>query len=903
MKNIKSYIIGLMAASAAMTMTSCQDDIDSPSMNDPVASITANTSILDLKAKYWNDADNYIDTIETREDGSHYIISGRVISSDESGNVFKSLVIQDETAALAISINSYNLYLNYRVGQEIVMDVTGMCIGKYAGLQQMGMPSWYENGKTWQTSFMSPEYFQAHRELNGIPQPSLIDTLTVNSFSEISANPDGLRQWQSQLVRFNNVYFENGGTQKFSEYHSSGMEQNLKDVNGGTLIVRTSGYCNFWNNTLPSGNGDVVGILGYYASKGWQLTLIDYAGCMNFGNPTLTPGTEANPYSIEEVIANESAEKMTSGWVTGYIVGAVAPGLDAVATNDDVEWTAPTVLANTLVIGKTADTKDINECLVVALTADSKFQQAGNLRDNAANLGKQIWVRGNFEKFMGTYGITGNNGTASEFKIEGLEPETPGTQENPLTVSQVIAMNPQSTDTPAAGQSNMWVGGYIVGSYKDYNANFTSDNANPANILLAETPDANTKEATICVQLLASTPTRAALNLMDNPGNLGKYCKVYGDVLKYNTLPGIKNTSNYEIDGTGGETPNPSDVIFSETFKTSMGDFTIENVTMGSGLSYVWKQNETYGYMNASAFVNGTSYASDSWLISPVIDLNGVSSPILSFEHLTNKYPSLDIAKSQVSVSVRTEGGSWQKVAIPEWSTNADWNFVNSGNLDLTSFVGKKIQIGFRYTSEDGVSGTWRIKNLEVKTGTPSSGGTVDPDPDPTPDPDGEYKGDFNTFNGGSPKTTYGTYTNATGWTATNAVILSGGDTDSNPKFTFIGDDKTLAPTLDGKPGILGKLTSPTLTGGCGKLTFNYGFAYSEKGAVQFVVKVLQGTAVVATKTVDIEKVTGKTAIPFSLDVNINGDFTIEIENTSTYDNSTTKHIGRVSIWNLTWTN
>ena len=150
---------------------------------------------------------------------------------------------------------------------------------------------------------------------------------------------------------------------------------------------------------------------------------------MNFGNPTLTPGTEANPYSIEEVIANESAEKMTSGWVTGYIVGAVAPGLDAVATNDDVEWTAPTVLANTLVIGKTADTKDINECLVVALTADSKFQQAGNLRDNAANLGKQIWVRGNFEKFMGTYGITGNNGTASEFKIEGLEPETPGTQE------------------------------------------------------------------------------------------------------------------------------------------------------------------------------------------------------------------------------------------------------------------------------------------------------------------------------------------------------------------------------------------------------------------------------------------------------------------------------------------
>jgi len=41
---------------------------------------------------------------------------------------------------MAISINSYNLYLKYRRGQEVVIDATGMYIGKYNGLQQLGFP-------------------------------------------------------------------------------------------------------------------------------------------------------------------------------------------------------------------------------------------------------------------------------------------------------------------------------------------------------------------------------------------------------------------------------------------------------------------------------------------------------------------------------------------------------------------------------------------------------------------------------------------------------------------------------------------------------------------------------------------------------------------------------------------
>ena len=169
-----------MAAAVGMTaaLTACQDDIDAPSANAPVAQNEANISILDLKKTFWKDDVNYIYGMEdkedaefvsipAREDGSHYIIKGVVVSSDEASNVFKSLVIQDETAAIAMSINSYNLYLNYRMGQEVVVDITGMYVGKYNGLLQVGYPSWYANGKVWNASFMSPQLAQRHIELNG----------------------------------------------------------------------------------------------------------------------------------------------------------------------------------------------------------------------------------------------------------------------------------------------------------------------------------------------------------------------------------------------------------------------------------------------------------------------------------------------------------------------------------------------------------------------------------------------------------------------------------------------------------------------------------------------------------------------------------------------------------------
>ncbi len=174
------------------------------------------------------------------------------------------------------------------------------------------------------------------------------------------------------------------------------------------------------------------------------------------------------------------------------------------------------------------------------------------------------------------------------------------------------------------------------------------------------------------------------------------------------------------IYGEGGEgpvvpTPTPSDNVFEESFAAGQGQFTIENVTLPEALTYVWTADTKYGYMKASAFKEGVSYASESWLISPVITLTQDNT--LAFEHCYNKFPDLAFAKANCTLNIREEGGIWTAVEIPTCSDNASWTFVNSGDIALANYNGKRIQLGFMYRSEDGKSGTWEIKNLVIKSG------------------------------------------------------------------------------------------------------------------------------------------------------------------------------------------
>ena len=921
MKKFIKYIAWFAAAMGMTgTLAACQDDVDAPSSAAPVAENQANTTILDLKKAFWKDDANYIygmadtqdaefKTVPEKEDGSHYIIKGVVVSSDEASNVFKSLVVQDETAAIALSINSYNLYLNYRMGQEIVIDVTGMYIGKYNGLMQLGYPSWYSNGNVWEASFMAPEVAKKHIELNGYPNAAAIDTLEINSFSDLPSNPEGLMKYQSRLVKFNYVEFQNGGVETFSTYHSSGVNQSIIDNEGNSLPVRTSGYSNFWNKKLPTGKGDVVCILSYYGTTGWQLILNDYQGCMNFGSAEAPAGSPSNPYSVDEAIAAIAAGKpQATSWTYGYIVGAVAPEVTEVKSNADVEWTANPILDNTLVIGETPDTKDIAHCLVVELPYGTDLFKYGNLVNNPGNYQKRIDIAGILNaSVMGTNGITDNNGSASMFKIEGQETPSDviangtGTKESPYSAAQVIS---------GAATGTAWVKGYIVGWVDGMNlsegANFTATATSASNILISAEKGCTDVAKCIPVQLPYGD-IRTGVNLQAHPENFGKVVSFNGSIEKYFGTMGVKAPTEYVLEGGDSPVtpPTPAEAVTSldETFSAgAIPSNWSQKQVAGDKTWYTPSFNDNYyaamtGYKGTAPF--------DSWLFTPAIDIAKCTNKKLTFDTQVNGYGStttvFEVYVLQGSNDPSTATKTKLNPAIATAPASGYSSWVASGELDLSAYSGQ-IYIGFRYyATQDANYATWCVDNVKLNAG----GSSVDPDPDPEPQPPtGDFKGDFNSFNGGAPKASpYGTYTNATGWTAENCIILSGDDDAtkaSNPYFGFIGKAGVLAPTLNGKVGAAGKLISPVLAGGCGTLTFNYGFAFTESKA-SFTVNVKDASGnVVKTDTVTLDSITKLTALSYSLDVNVSGNFTIEIVNNSYSEPTGNKD--RVSIWNLTWT-
>lgn len=300
------------------------------------------------------------------------------------------------------------------------------------------------------------------------------------------------------------------------------------------------------------------------------------------------------------------------------------------------------------------------------------------------------------------------------------ELEGDGTRENPYTANDIILMGIETSDG-----NKYWVKDYIVGIIDgSYVYQFTSSTDVNTNIILSSNQHASSESECIPIQLPAGD-VRNGLNLADNPGNLGQEVLLYGTLEKYFRVSGVKNVTYAEINGNGigtdpGDTPTPpptpGDAIFSETFANGQGDFVIEDVSMPSGLSYVWTHVSNFSCMKANAYYNGAN-AAESWLISPAIDLSGVSSATLKFDHAAN------FASPQgyfcVMISTDYAGdvttATWMELNISAWPDhNSNWTFVNA-TADMTTYAGQNVTIAFKYTSTEDHCGAWEVKNFVVE--------------------------------------------------------------------------------------------------------------------------------------------------------------------------------------------
>lgn len=91
--------------------------------------LVANTTIAQLAAlNTTHSSDTTANGVEVK---GNKVIEGRVSTTDQPGNFYKSLYIQDATGGMEIKIGKNGLYNDFLEGQRVVIDCDGLYIGEY----------------------------------------------------------------------------------------------------------------------------------------------------------------------------------------------------------------------------------------------------------------------------------------------------------------------------------------------------------------------------------------------------------------------------------------------------------------------------------------------------------------------------------------------------------------------------------------------------------------------------------------------------------------------------------------------------------------------------------------------------------------------------------------------------
>ena len=136
----------------AAVLTSCEEwdqvftlDYGAADVYEQVT-MTPNTTIAELKALYSKSP------VKIEKD---IVIGGQVVSEDKSGNIYKSLYIQDETGGIELKLGKSGLYNDYKLGQWVYVKCSGLTLGAYKGMLQLGFAD--PTGE-YETSYLDVQY-------------------------------------------------------------------------------------------------------------------------------------------------------------------------------------------------------------------------------------------------------------------------------------------------------------------------------------------------------------------------------------------------------------------------------------------------------------------------------------------------------------------------------------------------------------------------------------------------------------------------------------------------------------------------------------------------------------------------------------------------------------------------
>ena len=148
-----------------------------------------------------------------------------------------------------------------------------------------------------------------------------------------------------------------------------------------------------------------------------------------------------------------------------------------------------------------------------------------------------------------------------------------------------------------------------------------------------------------------------------------------------------------------------------------------------AGVTNPWTIDATYG-LKATGYKSGANTETEGVMSSPVLDLTNRANITLDFDQAINMFKNgktvlsgEDMAQINNYISVviaevedETIPTDWTKLADATLPESQSWNFyAQNPAINLDAYKGKKVRIGFKYTSTTEMAGTWEIKNVLVR--------------------------------------------------------------------------------------------------------------------------------------------------------------------------------------------
>lgn len=311
----------------------------------------------------------------------------------------------------------------------------------------------------------------------------------------------------------------------------------------------------------------------------------------------------------------------------------------------------------------------------------------------------------------------------TENESQKVQPSGTGTAADPFNVAGVV----KYIDDGGSAETEVYVKGKVVsveqGSWNANNGSlkyYISEDGTPTNQFYVFNGYAG--------------PNRTKFSGEDALKQ-GDEVVICGKVDVYNgTKEFLANNYIVSLNGVGGATTpdTPADGYINETFSKSFGTFTLKNI---KGTPWVI---DSYGYAKATGYENVSKVTtpSESYLVSKAIDLSTSKGATLKFSYILryatfNGVPTEGV-KNQVLITENYTGDptttKWTDIT-GTLTEGTDWKTWSTYTFDLAPYKGKKnIVIALHYACE-AKSGTWQIKELTVKEGTP----TVEPGTPDTP--------------------------------------------------------------------------------------------------------------------------------------------------------------------------